>query len=133
MNCEPTQSSLAELIQYSRSWNFESAQTLTHKLDARDPITAFEIMRMHELRGSILDALGVAKPLAETSIRLDNGTSTLFSLATAYFNCLHRGLWAYAITAATSCYTEGRFHTPSSPAPRTKVGNLVTVRGLPRD
>ncbi len=133
MDCEPSQSTLAELIQYSRFWDFESAQTLIHKLDARDPITAFEIMRMHELRGSILDAIGIAKPFAESSICLENGTSTLFSLATAYFNCLHRGLWAHAITAATSCYTDGLFHTPSSPLTKTKVGNLVTVRGLPRD
>src|SRR4051812_35544335 len=77
IRCEPSQSILAQFLQFSRSWDFESAQGMMLKLDTRDPITAFEIMRVHELRGSILDALCVAKPFTERKVHLESGMSTL--------------------------------------------------------
>jgi hypothetical protein len=122
---ESSQPVLAEFLQLSRSWDFESAQSMIHKLDARDPITAFEIMRMHERRGSILDALCVAKQLTEGKAHLESDISILFNIATAYFNCLHRGLWADAFKTATSCCTGGLLHTPLTPAPRVKVGSSI--------
>jgi hypothetical protein len=122
IRCKSSQSVLGEFLQLTRSWDFESAQSITHKLDARDPISAFEIMRMHELRGSILDALCIAKPFTEEKVHVESGISTLFNIAAAYFNCLHRGLWANALKAATNWCTEGLLHTLTS-TPKTKVSN----------
>jgi len=125
IRCELSPCVLAEFLQLSRSWDFELAQSITQKLDIRDPIAAFEIMRMHELRGSILDALCIAKSFTEGKVPFENGISTLFNIAAAYFNCLHRGLWAKALKTAANCCTTVLILTPLTPAPKTKVGNSI--------
>jgi hypothetical protein len=130
IRCEPMQPGLVEFLQVSRTWDFELAQTMALKLDARDPITAFEIMRMHELRGSILDALNVAKPFSEGIVHLDSGMSSLFSIAIAYFNCFHSGLWAHGLRAATICCTKDLLHTTLASAPKMKVSNSIQTASI---
>jgi hypothetical protein len=127
IRCKSSQSVLAEFLQLSRSWDLESAQSKMHKLDSQDPIAAFEIMRIHELRGSILDAMCVANQFAEGKVYLESGLSTLFNISAAYFNCLHQGLWANALQMATNCCTKGLLQTPLAFAPKTKVCNSVHI------
>lgn len=98
---------------------------MVHKLDARDPITAFEIMRMHELRGSILDALCVAKPFTEGKAHLKTSISILFNIATAYFNCFHRGRWTDALMTASNFCTGGLIYASLDSAPKMKVSDSV--------
>ena len=136
IRCESLQPPVVDFLQLSRSRDFESAQRMVHKLDTRDPIAAFEIMRMHELRGSILDALCIAKPFTEGKVYPEIGISILFNIATAYLNCFHRGRWSDALMAATNLCTGGLVCAPLESAPKMKVGNsipsiLISVKLIP--
>ncbi len=71
--------------------DFEKALKATEKLDEKKPTIAFEIMRVHELRGSFCEAISVAKPLIAQRLHRNAEYFLLFDLAVAYFECFQKG------------------------------------------